>query len=128
MPGKAADVHFVNHGFAKRNCQRLIALPIVMPEIHGRASHARSLIVASPGGRGTVIAPGAHRLSVRIEQNFVPVKAQSQFRSIGAGDAIGVALSRADVRHPNVPVMSGAIHFGVQFDHPAGTSRVFGIE
>jgi hypothetical protein len=99
--------------------ERLISLPVVRTQISNNALHRGRRVVAGVARSGTVIVLAyGNALSVRVNQNFVAVKAISVVRLTRAVDAVSVELSNHYSRHKDVPVMRSAIAYWVELYDP----------
>src|SRR5215472_3072612 len=115
MPGKAADVHFIDDGPGGGEFQRHITFPIVRGRVHHDAPHCRGAIVAFLTGGNTTIPFRYHdAAAIRIEQQFVVIKARSLPRIVRAVSAVPVDLSRLNTWYEDVPIMASAVGCGIE--------------
>ena len=125
MARKSSYMHFVDYRGAKRMLERLISLPVVRTQISNNALHRGRSVVSGVARSGTVIVLAyGNALSVRVNQNFVAVKAISVVRLTRAVDAVSVELSNHDSRHKDVPVMRSAIGYWAKLND---SGRLLGV-
>ncbi len=86
-----------------------------MDEGHVVARHACGLALISGRYR--------HRAAIGIDQELARVKAQPVPRCKGAGHPIAVQLAGFDIRNEGMPVVIGAVSFGIK-RYDTGSCRV----
>ncbi len=115
VAGEASDMYFVDYIIGKRAFQRCVASPIVIGRIDNDALQGVGRIVAGTNRRGPLVVFGiGDGQGVRIDQQLLGVEPQPRGRIAGSEDAVGVELPRPCSADQHVPILVGAIYFGVK--------------
>ena len=129
MSREASHVHLVNDGLGSRPVKRSVAFPIVGAGIDNHALHRCRGVVALQGCSFAAVIPGNNDApAVWVQEDLRGIKAHAICGIERSLNAVAIKLARFYFRYERVPIMTRAVHCGIDRDKARGRRVVFPIK